>query len=158
MKDRPVRRRFVVQKHEARQLHYDFRLEMRGILKSWAIPKGPSMNPKERRLAVMVDDHPLEYIDFEGVIPGGQYGAGTVAIWDHGEYILVKGEKPLDAIKDGKIVMELQGNILKGIFSMVKMRGRGENNWLLIKKNDEYSQTEWNLTRASTNEKRERIM
>ena len=148
----------MVQKHEARQLHYDFRLEMRGILKSWAIPKGPSMNPKERRLAVMVDDHPLEYIDFEGVIPGGQYGAGTVAIWDHGEYILVKGEKPLDAIKDGKIVMELQGNILKGIFSMVKMRGRGENNWLLIKKNDEYSQTEWNLTRASTNEKRERIM
>lgn len=148
----------MVQEHEARQLHYDFRLEMRGILKSWAIPKGPSMNPKERRLAVMVDDHPLEYIDFEGVIPDGQYGAGTVAIWDHGEYILVEGENPLDAINDGKIVMKLQGSILKGIFSMVIMRGRGENNWLLIKKRDEYSQADWNLTQALTKDKRERIM
>ena len=148
----------MVQEHEARQLHYDFRLEMGGILKSWAIPKGPSMNPKERRLAVMVDDHPLEYIDFEGVIPDGQYGAGTVAIWDHGEYILVEGENPLDAINDGKIVMKLQGSILKGIFSMVIMRGRGENNWLLIKKRDEYSQADWNLTQALTKDKRERIM
>ena len=158
MKDRTIRRRFVVQEHEARQLHYDFRLEMGGTLKSWAIPKGPSMNPKERRLAVMVDDHPLEYIDFEGVIPEGQYGAGTVAIWDHGEYTLVEGENPLDAMKDGKIVMELQGSILKGIFSMVKMRGRGENNWLLIKRHDEYSKTQWDLTRALTKEKRGRII
>jgi len=157
MKNRSIRRRFVVQEHEARQLHYDFRLEMGGILKSWAIPKGPSMNPKERRLAILVDDHSLEHFDFEGVIPDGQYGAGTVAIWDHGEYRLVEGENPLDAIKDGKIVMELQGSILKGIFSMVKMRGRGENNWLLIKRHDEYSQTQWNLTRALTKERRGRI-
>ena len=157
MKGSSIKRRFVVQEHEARQLHYDFRLEMGGILKSWAIPKGPSMNPKERRLAVMVDDHPLDYIAFEGVIPEGQYGAGTVAIWDHGVYTLVEEENPFDAIKDGKIVMELQGSILKGIFSMVKMRGRGENNWLLIKKHDEYSQTEWKLTRALTKENRKEI-
>ena len=150
MKEKPIKRRFVIQEHEARQLHYDFRLEMGGVLKSWAIPKGPSMNPKEKRLAVMVDDHPLDYIDFEGVIPDGQYGAGSVAIWDHGEYNLVEGQDPLDAVNDGKIVMELQGNILKGTFSLVKMRGRGENNWLLIKKHDEYSQDKWNLTRALT--------
>ena len=143
----------MVQEHEARQLHYDFRLEMGGILKSWAIPKGPSMNPKEKRLAVLVDDHPLDYIDFEGVIPNGKYGAGSVAIWDHGEYHLVEGGDPLDAVNDGKIVMELQGNNLKGTFSLVKMRGRGENNWLLIKKQDAYSQTQWKLTRALTKDK-----
>jgi bifunctional non-homologous end joining protein LigD len=150
MKADPIRRRFVVQEHEARQLHYDFRLEMDGILKSWAITKGPSMNPKERRLAVLVDDHHLDYIAFEGVISDGQYGAGTVAIWDHGEYALVEGEDPLAAFNNGKIVMELQGKILKGTFLLVKMRGRGENNWLLIKKHDAYIQTQWNLTRALT--------
>jgi len=158
MKDRPIKRRFVVQEHKARQLHYDFRLEMSGILKSWAIPNGPSMNPKERRLAVMVDDHNLEYIDFEGVIPVGQYGAGTVVIWDQGEYTLVEGDNPLNAIEDGKMVMELKGNKIKGMFSLVKMRGRGKDKWLLIKKNDEYSQIHWKLTQALTKEKRERIM
>lgn len=145
--------RFVVQEHHARQLHYDLRLEMAGVLKSWAVPKGPSMNPAEKRLAVMVHDHPIEYFDFEGIIPAGQRGAGPVLVWDKGEYSLPEGENPEKALESGKIVMELHGKTLKGGFTLLKMKGRGENNWLLIKKKDEYSQTGWILSQALTREK-----
>jgi bifunctional non-homologous end joining protein LigD len=153
--------RFVVHEHHARQLHYDFRLEMAGFLKSWAVPKGPSLNPADKRLAVMVDDHSVEYFDFEGIISPGQYGAGTVVIWDSGNYSLLEGNDPVKAIERGKIVFELIGKILKGGFTLVKVKGRAENNWLLIKKKDEYSQINWTPQRALTEEKestlRERI-
>ena len=145
--------RFVVQEHHARHRHYDFRLEMGSGLKSWAIPKGPSMNPADKRLAVMVDDHPLEYYDFEGIIPSGHYGAGPVVIWDLGSYELIEGEDPLKALKAGKMVLELQGRTLKGIFSLVKMKGRGTDNWLLIKKKDHDSQDGWILKEALTTER-----
>jgi len=149
--------RFVVQEHHARQLHYDFRLEIDGVLKSWAIPKGPSLNPTDRRLAVMVDDHALEYFDFEGIIPEGQYGSGAVVIWDTGTYSLLEGDDSVQALENGKIVMELHGKTLKGGFTLVKMRGRGEKNWLLIKKKDEYSQTKWILQKALTEEKKSNL-
>jgi bifunctional non-homologous end joining protein LigD len=142
--------RFVVQEHHARQLHYDFRLEIEGVLKSWAIPKGPSLNPTDKRLAVMVDDHELEYVDFEGIIPDGQYGSGAVVIWDSGTYRLLEGDDPVKALEAGKIVMELHGKLLKGGFTLVKMKGRGEKNWLLIKKKDSYSQSKWTLQKALT--------
>ena len=149
--------RFVIHEHHARQLHYDFRLEMAGVLKSWAIPKGPSLNPADKSLAVMVDDHPLEYYDFEGIISAGQYGAGAVIIWDLGEYSVFEGDDPEKSLENGKIVVELRGNILKGGFTLVKMKGRGEKNWLLIKKKDEYSQTQWVLQQALTQEKKSRL-
>ncbi len=145
--------RFVVQEHHARQLHYDFRLEMGGILKSWALPKGPSLNPADKRLAVMVEDHPIAYLDFEGIIPAGYRGAGPVLVWDQGEYRLIEGEDPLEALDSGKIVIDLHGRLLKGGFTLVQMRGRGEKNWLLIKKRDAYSQTAWTLEKALTERK-----
>ena len=146
--------RFVIHEHHARQLHYDFRLEIGDVLKSWAIPKGPSLNPADKRLAVMVDDHLLEYFDFEGIIPEGQYGSGAVVIWDSGTYSLLEGDNPVEALESGKIVMELYGKILKGGFTLVKMKGRGEKNWLLIKKKDSYSQVKWTLQKALTEEKK----
>ena len=146
--------RFVIHEHHARQLHYDFRLEIGDVLKSWAIPKGPSLNPADKRLAVMVDDHLLEYFDFEGIIPEGQYGSGAVVIWDSGTYSLLEGDNPVEALESGKIVMELYGKILKGGFTLVKMKGRCEKNWLLIKKKDSYSQVKWTLQKALTEEKK----
>ncbi len=117
--------RFVVQEHHASHLHWDFRLEMDGVLRSWAVPKGPPLEPGVRRLAVQTEDHPLEYIDFEGVIPPGQYGAGTVRIWDRGVYELVK--RSPDEIK-----VVLHGQKLKGPYVLVRMKGR-EKEWLLLK-------------------------
>jgi bifunctional non-homologous end joining protein LigD len=146
--------RFVIHEHHARQLHYDFRLEIGEVLKSWAIPKGPSLNPADKRLAVMVDDHLLEYFDFEGIIPEGQYGSGAVVVWDSGTYNLLEKNDPMEALESGKIVMELHGNILKGAFTLVQMKGRGEKNWLLIKKKDRYSQEKWTLEKALTEEKK----
>lgn len=146
--------RFVIQEHHARQLHYDFRLEVAGVLKSWAIPKGPSMNPSEKRLAVMVEDHSLEFLDYEGIIPESQYGSGAVIIWDTGDYKLLEGVEPETEIEKGKIVIALLGKTLKGGFSLVKMKGRGENNWLLIKKKDQYSRADWMLQMALTEEKK----
>ena len=145
--------RFIVQEHHARQLHYDFRLEIGGVLKSWAIPKGPSLNPADKRLAVMVDDHPLEYFDFEGIIPAG-YGAGAVVVWDFGTFRLLEKDDPSQALESGKIIMELHGKILKGGFTLVKMKGRGEKNWLLIKKKDGYSRNKWIIQQALTEEKK----
>ena len=146
--------RFVIQEHHSRRLHYDFRLEMSGILKSWAIPKGPSLDPVDKRLAVMVDDHPLEYFDFEGIIPEGQYGAGPVVIWDMGEYSLLEGDSPQGALEKGRLIMDLHGSIMKGAFSMVKMKGRGDENWLLMKKKDEHSLPGWVIKQALTGEKK----
>jgi bifunctional non-homologous end joining protein LigD len=137
---------FVVQKHSASHLHYDFRLEMEGVLKSWAVPKGPSMNPEDKRLAMMVEDHPYDYKDFEGTIPEGNYGAGNVIVWDNGTYHSRTTEDSkesekvlLDGLKKGHITIVLHGKKLKGEFALVQMKGRGENTWLLLKKNDEYA-------------------
>jgi bifunctional non-homologous end joining protein LigD len=140
---------FVVQQHAASHLHYDFRLEMEGVLKSWAIPKGPSMNPDDKRLAMMVEDHPYDYKDFEGTIPEGNYGAGNVIVWDNGAYHAVDAEKGgtgerslLQGLKKGHISFILEGKKLKGEFALIKMHGRQENAWLLVKKNDRYASDE----------------
>lgn len=129
---------FVVQKHNASHLHFDFRLEADGVLKSWAVPKGPSMNPKDKRLAIQVEDHPLSYADFSGIIPEGNYGAGEVEIWDKGTYTYLKKYPDMDeAIEHGVIEFELHGHYLKGIFTLVRTNmDEKENNWLLIKKDD----------------------
>src|SRR5947207_3562025 len=116
--------RFVVQKHAARRLHYDFRLELDGTLKSWAVPKGPSLDPREKRMAVHVEDHPLSYGGFEGVIPPGQYGAGTVIVWDRGTWEPV-GD-PHAGYRDGKLKFVLRGEKLQGAWTLVRMRGRGD--------------------------------
>lgn len=135
---------FVVQKHAASHLHYDFRLEVDGVLKSWAVPKGPSMNPDDKRLAMMVEDHPYSYKDFEGSIPEGNYGAGNVIVWDNGTYTPAEETKSaektlLEGIKKGRLSFILKGEKLKGEFSLVQLKGKQENAWLLIKKKDKYA-------------------
>ncbi len=139
---------FVVQKHAASRLHYDFRLEMEGVLKSWAIPKGPSLNPADKRLAMQVEDHPFDYKDFEGIIPAGNYGAGTVMVWDEGTYEPLEATDEKKATQDrtlrkelraGSLKFRLNGKKLKGEFALVKTRGRGDNSWLLIKHRDRYA-------------------
>src|SRR6202012_3324495 len=140
---------FVIQKHDASHLHYDFRLEMDGVLKSWAVPKGPSTDPQTKRLAMMVEDHPFDYRDFEGIIPQGEYGGGTVIVWDEGTYEPIeeiKGKKAqekhlLKQLKSGSLKIKLHGKKLKGEFALVKTHGMGENGWLLIKHNDDYAST-----------------
>lgn len=140
--------RFVVQKHDASHLHYDFRLEMNGVLKSWAVPKGPSMDPSIKRLAMMVEDHPYDYRNFEGIIPKGQYGGGTVIVWDEGSYEalatdtndVAKMDKNLrHQLYSGKLKFRLYGEKLKGEFALVKAYGRGGNEWLLMKLEDQYA-------------------
>lgn len=140
---------FVIQKHDASRLHYDFRLEMGGVLKSWAIPKGPSTDPKTKRLAMMVEDHPYNYRTFEGIIPEGEYGGGTVIVWDEGTYEPIeeiKGKKAqekalLAQLKAGSLKIKLHGKKLNGEFAMVKTHGMGDNAWLLIKHNDDFAST-----------------
>jgi bifunctional non-homologous end joining protein LigD len=129
--------RFVVQRHRASRLHYDFRLEMEGVLVSWAVPKGPTLDPSGRHLAVHVEDHPLGYFDFEGVIPAGEYGGGDVIVWDWGTYALAKG-----SVEDGDLHLDLAGEKLHGRFVLVH-RGRGERDWLLLKKKDDDAVPGW---------------
>jgi DNA ligase D-like protein (predicted 3'-phosphoesterase) len=129
--------RFVIQKHAASSLHYDFRLEADGVLKSWAVPKGPSLDPREKRLAMPTEDHPLAYGDFEGVIPEGQYGAGEVIVWDAGTY-RVLGEEPAgEALESGHLSFWLEGEKLRGGYALTRMGGGGRERWLLVKKDDE---------------------
>lgn len=143
--------RFVVQKHDASRLHYDFRLEMGGVLKSWAVPKGPSMDTGVKRLAMMVEDHPFDYRTFEGTIPKGNYGAGTVMVWDEGFYEPAEEHAPSKEAQDkalrrqlhqGKVKFVLKGEKLHGLFALVKSGGRGENAWLLMKLSDEFATDE----------------
>ncbi len=138
-----VERTFVVQKHAARRLHYDFRLELDGALASWAVPKGPSLDPQVKRMAVHVEDHPLEYADFEGTIPPKQYGAGTVIVWDRGTWI-PEGD-PRAGYRDGKLKFELRGEKLRGRWTLVRMHGHGDERqepWLLIKERDGFARPE----------------
>lgn len=142
--------RFVIQKHDASHLHYDFRLEMDGVLKSWAVPKGPSTDPEIKRLAMMVEDHPYDYRNFEGIIPKGQYGGGTVIVWDEGTYIPFEPEAEdlkaqekqlLHQLRSGKLKFILSGKKMKGAFALIKAYGKGENSWLLMKLEDKYAKT-----------------
>ncbi len=138
---------FVVQKHHASHLHYDFRLEMKGVLKSWAVPKGPSMVEGEKHLAILVEDHPYDYKDFEGKIPKGNYGAGTVIVWDNGTYEPVEKAKTkkekehllLKGFYSGSLAFKLHGKKLKGVFSLKKDVKQGENGWSLTKEEDSYT-------------------
>src|ERR1700731_3060961 len=134
---------FVIQEHAARRLHYDFRLELDGVLKSWAVPKGPSLDPGEKRLAVQVEDHPLDYGGFEGVIPEGQYGGGTVMLWDRGTW-RPEGEDAAEAYRKGMLKFSLDGEKLHGRWALVRMGGKAarekRENWLLIKERDDTAQ------------------
>jgi DNA ligase D-like protein (predicted 3'-phosphoesterase) len=156
--------RFVVHEHQATRLHYDFRLEIGGVLKSWAIPKGPSLNPADKRLAVMVPDHPLEYVDFEGIIPEGHYGAGPVVVWDAGEFIPLDTDDPEKSLKAGKLSFELKGKKLKGAFALAQMKGLPKGTgkeWLLMKKNDKTAKADFilktELTSAKLKNLKERV-
>lgn len=138
------KRRFVIQRHQARRVHYDLRLEMEGVLKSWAVPKGPSMNPNDKRLAIMTEDHPVKYLTFHGTIPKGNYGAGEMGIWDTGTYDVLDDKKtgtdPLKQLKKGDLKIEFFGTKIKGTFALVHtQRGEEKNQWLIIKKKDAFS-------------------
>ena len=152
-RSKPKTLAFVVQKHAATRLHYDLRLELDGVMKSWAVPKGPSMDPAEKRLAMEVEDHPIEYNSFEGIIPKGQYGGGTVMIWDQGIYTY--GDTDMDPVEglrrgyhDGDLKFVILGERLKGSFVLVRMKGKkvSGREWLLIKHKDEYAQPGLDVT------------
>ena len=138
-----ARRRFVIQKHDASHLHFDLRLELDGVFKSWALPRGPSLDPKEKRLAVEVEDHPLEYGDFEGTIPKGEYGGGTVMLWDRGYWTPEGDKSPEEELKSGNLKFRLDGERLHGSWALVRMKrdrnGGKRTNWLLIKHRDEFA-------------------
>lgn len=147
--DKPV---FVIQKHDASNLHYDLRLEVDGVLKSWAVPKGPSTDPSVKRMAIPTEDHPLEYADFEGVIPEGEYGAGTVMVWDMGPYRNLREEKEDDglsmteSVEDGKVEVWLDGEKLAGGYALIRTGSRDDSRWLLIKMDDDEADARRNPT------------
>lgn len=132
-------KKFVIQRHQASHLHYDLRLEMDGVLKSWAVPKGPPVEPSEKRLAIEVEDHPLAYGDFEGTIPEGQYGAGTVEIWDSGTFEPLEEGDPQDQLKAGKLVFALKGKRLNSRFALIKT-SYAPKSWLLIPHDGDHHQ------------------
>ena len=145
---------FVIQKHRATRLHYDFRLEMEGVLKSWAVPKGPSYDPGTRRLAMMTEDHPYDYASFEGVIPAGNYGAGNVIIWDNGEWEFIEpGDDPVAALKSGKLTFRLYGKKMFGEWALVRIKGKGNsdrgNEWLLLKHRDQFANEKVDVTEVA---------
>lgn len=143
---------FVVQKHDASNLHYDFRLEIERVLASWAVPKGPSLDPSVKRLAIPTEDHPLKYALFEGVIPEGEYGAGTVMVWDKGIFKNMKKTPLSEAKKEGKIEVELQGKKLKGGFVLLRTSSNKEKErWLLIKMKDEKVNKKGDITKEKPN-------
>src|SRR5919206_732407 len=142
---------FVIQKHHASHLHYDFRLEMEGVLKSWAVPKGPSYDPAVKRLAMMTEDHPYDYAAFEGVIPAGNYGAGNVIIWDQGMWEFVEpGDDPVKALASGKLTFKLYGKKMFGEWALVRIKGRQQpdrgKEWLLLKHRDEFANADVDVT------------
>lgn len=138
---------FCVQRHDATRLHYDFRLEIDGVLKSWAVPKGPTLDPAVKHFAAHVEDHPLDYGGFEGNIPAGNYGAGSVMLWDRGTFDLLGDGMPgADQLKRGDLKFRLHGEKLNGDFALVHMKGRGKGNeWLLLKKRDDFAQEGWDV-------------
>lgn len=145
---------FVIQKHAATRLHYDFRLEMEGVLKSWAVPKGPSYDPGTKRLAMMTEDHPYDYAAFEGVIPEGNYGAGNVIIWDNGHWELIEpGDDPVAALKSGKLTFRMFGKKMFGEWALVRIQGRGKsdkgNEWLLLKHRDAFANEQVDVTEVA---------
>ena len=148
---------FVIQKHDATNLHYDFRIEVDGVLKSWAVPKGPSTNPKERKLAMPTEDHPLEYANYEGVIPEDEYGGGTVMVWDAGTYKNINeddngNEIPVDkSLKIGEVKILLKGKKLKGSYALIKTGKEKNSRWMMIKMNDDEADARRNP--VSTQEK-----
>lgn len=151
-KKKPI---FVIQRHDATREHYDVRLEIDGVLKSWAVPKGPSLDPKIKRLAAPTDDHPMEYAQFEGVIPEGNYGAGTVMVWDYGTFDNIKREKgkliPLNkSYENGQVEFFLHGKKLQGGFALIKTHFSDKDYWLLIKMRDEFASATKNPVKNQT--------
>ena len=143
---------FVIQKHHASHLHYDFRLEMEGVLKSWAVPKGPSYDPGTKRLAMMTEDHPYDYGSFEGVIPAGNYGAGNVIIWDTGTWEFIEpGDDPVKALRQGKLTFRMFGKKMFGEWALVKIHGRSPkgNEWLLLKHRDQFANPDIDVTEVA---------
>jgi bifunctional non-homologous end joining protein LigD len=140
---------FVVQKHQARALHYDFRLEIGGVLVSWAVPKGPSLNPADKRLAMQTEDHPVEYADFEGVIPEKQYGAGTMMVWDRGTWRIEGDDTAARQLARGRLTFSLEGQKLHGAFMLIRAGGaqRAGRQWFLIKRSDGYADRSWKIDR-----------
>jgi bifunctional non-homologous end joining protein LigD len=136
-------RRFMIHKHDASRLHYDLRLEIGGVFASWAVPKGPSMNPTDKRLAAMVEDHPIAYGSFEGVIPKGSYGAGPTMIWDEGVFTVEGDDSPEEQLAQGELKLVFLGHKLQGGFVLLKMAKRGPKDWLLIKRRDPYAKPGW---------------
>jgi len=137
---------FCVQRHDATRLHYDFRLEIDGVLKSWAVPKGPTLDPEVKHFAAFVEDHPLDYGSFEGNIPAGNYGAGSVMLWDRGTFDLLGDVDGAAQIARGDLKFRLHGEKLKGDFALVHMKGRGKGNeWLILKKRDEFASPGWDV-------------
>ncbi len=135
---------FVVQEHHGKRLHWDFRLEAGGVLKSWAVPRGPSLDPSQRRLAIQVPDHALSCAEYEGILPAGSYGAGAVLTWDRGEYDAVDPADPVEGLARGRLVLRLRGRTLRGLFALARLAGPGrENSWLLIKERDEHARPGW---------------